>query len=426
MLTVGFLVVAVLILSFGAVSRRIEDTILTPPMVFTAFGLLLCSRVTGWVDIDPESPLIHTLTELTLILVLFTDASRIDLKSLRRDHDIPIRLLGIGMPLTIVFGTLTALALFSGLGFWEALVLAVILAPTDAALGQAVVSSPKVPVRIRQALNVESGLNDGLSLPILLFALSIVGMHDQGQGTSYWFRFIGLQLTLGPLVGIAVGYLGGKLVDRGRDSGWMSESFQSLSAIGLSLMAFAAAELAGGNGFIAAFCAGLTLGNTSRAICGRLFEFAETEGQLLTLLTFMIFGSVMVLPAFDHLSWEAVLYAVLSLTLIRMVPVAISLVGLKLERISVLFLGWFGPRGIASVLLVLVVLEEVSDGRTELIYTVTALTVLLSIYAHGVSAKPAADAYAAHVERHGEERYEAERMPVAEMPVRLPFRGAAD
>ncbi|MHC4433281.1 MAG: cation:proton antiporter domain-containing protein, partial [Planctomycetota bacterium] len=220
--TSAFAVIALFILTFGLVSGRIQKTIISPPMVFVLFGLLVSNRVLGLVEVGAENAFIQTLAELTLVLVLFTDASRIDLRLLRREHDLPIRLLSIGMPLTIISGALLAALIFHVLTFWEAFVLGVILAPTDAALGQAVVSLPKVPVRIRQALNVESGLNDGMTLPFLLLFLSLAGAAEQTQPAGYWVRFAVMQLLLGPLVGIVVGYFGGKLVARGTRSGWIT------------------------------------------------------------------------------------------------------------------------------------------------------------------------------------------------------------
>ncbi|MEE9595579.1 MAG: cation:proton antiporter, partial [Acidiferrobacterales bacterium] len=337
--SLAFIVVAVCILGFGLVSGRLQNSVITPPIVFVLFGLLVSPRALGWVEFELDSRFIHTLAELTLVLVLFTDAARIDLRLLRREHDLPVRLLVIGLPLTIVAGTLVAAVMLDTLTFWEAAVLAAILAPTDAALGQAVVSSERVPVRIRQALNVESGLNDGIALPVILILLSIAGAAEHSQSATYWVQFAALQVILGPLVGIGVGYFGGKLIERAAHIGWINHAFQDLSALGLSLLAFAGAELIGGNGFIAAFCAGLTLGNCSRAICTCLYEFAEAEGQLLTLLIFMVFGALMLPMTLDHFSWMVLAYGVLSLTLIRIVPVVISLVGAGLRWQTVSFLG---------------------------------------------------------------------------------------
>ncbi len=413
----ALLIVAVGILGFGLISKRAQTSILTPPLVFAALGLAV-SR-SGLLDLHLSEDLIHLLAELTLVLVLFTDASRINLGLLRRQHDLPVRLLAVGMPLTVVLGGLAALWLFPGFTLWEAALLAAVLAPTDAALGQAVVSSPRVPVRIRQALNVESGLNDGIALPLVLLLMSAcaAAVSDAG-GAGYWLRFAVLQVTLGPAAGVLVGWLGGRLVERGAQSGWMNHTYQHLAALGLALLAYTGAELAGGNGFIAAFVAGLVLGNTaSERLCECLYDFAEAEGQLLTLLVFLVFGLTMVPGAVDHLGWRTLLYAVLSLTVVRLLPVATSLVGARLSRPTVLFLGWFGPRGIASILFGLLVVRDSALAAREEIFEVVLLTVLLSVVAHGVTAYPGSVWYSRHTE--GMHRQAQEHREVEEMRVRI-------
>lgn len=419
MSNLAFLVVAFAILGFGLISRRLQKSLLTPPMAFVALGWLVSGQELGLLDLRPEGELIHLLAEITLVMVLFTDASRIDLGLLRREHNLPARLLLLGMPLCIALGAVVAGFLFAGrFTFWEAALLAAILTPTDAALGQAVVSSPLVPVRVRQTINVESGLNDGIALPVVLVFLSLCASEVPGKGgASYWLRFGALQVTLGPLVGIAVGWAGGRLVDRAARVGWMNDAFQHLSALGLALLAYATAEQVGGNGFIAAFCAGLLLGNVTKGRCGKLYEFAEAEGQLLTLLVFLIFGAVMVPELAGHLGWRAVLYAVLSLTVIRMVPAALALVGAELRWETVLFLGWFGPRGIASILFGLLVVERSVLAARHEILTVVILTVLLSVAAHGLTAYPAAAWYARRTDRL--DREAAEKREVSEMPLRI-------
>ncbi len=418
-----FAVIAAFILAFGAVSNRLTRTVITAPMVFVAFGLLLGSSGLGLVKADTENPLIHFIAELTLILVLFTDASRINLKQLLREHRIPMRLLGLGLPLTMLLGTLAGVLLLPGWSVWEALVLAIILAPTDAALGQVVVSSERVPVRIRQALNVESGLNDGLALPVLLFFVCLAGATGAGHGesTDNWLKFASMQVTLGPLVGGLVGFAGARLVSWGQSSGWMAKPFQELSALGLALLSFAFAELVGGNGFLAAFCAGLAVGNTGRHLCECLYEFAEAEGQLLALLTFLIFGAVMLPPALEHFNVELALYALASLTLVRMLPVSLSLIGLKLRPATHLFLGWFGPRGIASILYGLLILDQVGLGRREELFSITVLVVLGSVAAHGLSAWPAVNWYASRVKAKADET-RPEHKAVPEMPLRISSR----
>lgn len=415
MQTIGFAVLAFGILAFGLVSGRVRNSILTPPMAFVAFGCLVSEHGLGLLDLHLDGALVHALAEITLVLVLFGDAARIDLALLRRQHDLPVRLLSIGLPLTIVAGTLAGVLLLPGLSFWEAALLAAILAPTDAALGQAVVSSPKVPVRIRQALNVESGLNDGIALPVVLVLFSIACATSQAADVGYWVRFALLQVTLGPAVGAAVGWLGGRTVDVATDRGWMDETFHKLAALGLALLAFSVAELVGGNGFIAAFVAGLVIGNTARSVCA-IEEFAEVEGQLLTLLVFLVFGAMLVPEALHRATGRTVAYAIASLTLVRMVPVALALLGKRLRLDTIGFLAWFGPRGIASILFALLVVEREGGAQHEGLMPVIMLTVLGSVILHGITAAPWANAYARRLAAADEDHAEHDEVPA--MPLR--------
>ena len=413
--TQAFAVIAAGVILFGVVSRRLETSLLTGPMLFSAFGLVIGGAVLGLADLDFGHGFIHGLAEFTLILVLFSDAARIDLRAVKRDHDLPLRMLVLGMPLIIVAGAAAALALPLGLGLWEAALLAAILAPTDAALGQSVVASPLVPARIRQALNIESGLNDGIALPLVLLFACLASATHAVEGDRNWILFGFLQITLGPLTGIAIGWLAAHLIDRAVKSGWMAETYEGPAILGVALLAFAGAELIGGNGFIAAFVAGLVFGNQVRERCGFLFEFAEAEGQLLTLLTFLIFGAAILPEAFGHTGPAVLLYALLSLTVIRMVPIGLSLTGAGLRLPSIGFLAWFGPRGLASILFALFVLEESEMPGSETIMVTVIVTVALSILAHGLSAAPAARWYGGLVKARPDC---AEARPVSEMPTR--------
>ena len=413
--TFGFVAIAAGIILFALFAKRLENTVITPPLVFAAFGLLIGDFGLGWADLTFENHFIHGLAEITLILVLFSDAARIDLKDLRKDHNLPARMLLIGMPLTIIFGTAVALALPLGFSFWEAALLAAILAPTDAALGQAVVSSRFVPARIRQTLNIESGLNDGVALPfVLIFAFLAGAAHAVGSETN-WLLFGAKQVILGPLAGILVGGAGAWLLDLAAKKGWTTEAYEGAAILGLAFLAYSGAELIGGNGFIAAFVSGLVFGNVVRGRCGFIFQFAEAEGNFLVLVTFLIFGAAILPTAFGQLDWAVLLYAVLSLSVIRMIPVAISLIGSGVQRSTVVFLGWFGPRGLASILFALFVLEEVPVPAGARIAIITIVTVALSILLHGLSAAPMSRRYAARVAEMGE----AEEMKaVSEMPTR--------
>jgi len=272
----AYLVIAAFIVFYGIVSKRIQSTIITGPIVFVIFGFCLSTSVSGLVT-DKDHVFINTIANLTLILILFSDASRINLRLFWREGGLPMRLLGIGLPLTILAGVFVGIVIFTGLPFWQAAILATILAPTDAALAQAVINSERVPGRIRQALNVESGLNDGICFPILLLFISLADSSDVQHPASYWMGFVTFQLILGPVVGIIVGYVGGKVVLWAVNKNWMSGNFQRLSIVGLSLMAFFIADLVGGNGFISAFFTGLIFGNVARQVCGPIYEFSPSS-----------------------------------------------------------------------------------------------------------------------------------------------------
>jgi len=403
------------LLLFSLVSGRLQGSVITAPLVFVVFGFLIG---TGGIEIAPiaaDHSAIHLIAEITLILVLFTDAARIDLKGLRQDHNLPVRMLLVGLPLVIVAGTLLATQLFPSFAFWEAALLAALLAPTDAALGQAVVSAKIVPVRIRQAINVESGLNDGIALPAVLLFAALASEGHAVTGAGEWIRFVAFQLILGPFIGVIVGYIGARGLDVAAERRWASESFQGIGILSLAFFTYVTAELIGGNGFIAAFISGMVFGNTIRHPCTFLFEFMETEGQLLMLITFLVFGAVLLPEGLEIVTPLILLYAVLSLTVIRMIPISISLIGARLRLPTQLFLGWFGPRGLASVLFVLLILEETDLPHRGELLSITVVTVALSVLLHGVTAAPFAALYGRLVARKGTCE---ETQAVAELPLR--------
>ncbi len=375
------------------VSARIAKTPLTTPIVFTVVGL-----ATPWIlpslRTQPGNiPLLLHTAELGLVLLLFADASRTDLTILRNIRNLPVRLLSTGMLLTLALGALLAKLVFPHFTFWEAGILAAILAPTDAGLGQVIVSSPNVPMKVRQALNVEAGLNDGLSVPFLLFFIALSG-HAGEQGDTSLGRFILEQLGLGTLVGVLVGLMGGSLLGVAHRRKWMAASWEQLGVVTLPLICMLLSEACAASMFIASFVAGLTV-QVGFPHAGRhSVEFTEEWGQLFNLSVFLYFG-LLVARAWPQFQAEHLIYAVLSLTVIRMIPVAIALWGSGFSKASVVFMGWFGPRGLASIVLGLVYLEQVSHERDEPAIRLTVMvTVLCSIFAHGLSALPGMRAYA--------------------------------
>lgn len=378
---------AIAFLAYALFSKRLAESVLTGPLLFAALGLAIGPQVLGWVELQVSNSAIHLLAEITLVVVLFTDAAGADLNALRRSRSLPTRMLLIGMPLAVVLGTLAARGLFPGWTLWEAALLAAILTPTDAALGQSVTESEDVPKRLRAAINTESGLNDGLALPlVLLFAALASG--DQAAGAMHWIQFVGTQLLLGPVVGITVGLAGGKLIGLALARGWMSEWAEGVAAMAVALATFTLAEAVHGNGFLAAFTGGLAFGRALGRRCRFLFEFQQTEAHILVLVSFTLVGAMLLPAAADHFSLACVAFALFALTVMRMLPIALSLTGLGLEREQIAFLGWFGPRGLASVLFVLVVLEQTKMARNAELLAAVVLTVGLSIVAHGASAAP--------------------------------------
>lgn len=403
------------LLLYSLISGRLQGTIVTAPLVFIVFGFAIGSGGFNLASVDPGNSAIHFIAEFTLILVLFADAARIDIRSVRQDHNLPTRMLVIGLPLTIVAGTIVASKMFPAFSFWEAALLAALLAPTDAALGQSVISTKAVPVRIRQAINIESGLNDGIALPVVLLLAAFAGTAHGGAQASEWVNFGLLQVILGPLAGVVVGYIGARALDEAIERGWANTAFQGIGILSLAVFTYVAAELVGGNGFIAAFVGGMVFGNTIRHPCTFLFEFMESEGQLLMLITFMVFGAALLPEGVAHLNPANFLYALLSLTVIRMIPIVISLVGSGVRLPTQLFLGWFGPRGLASILFVLLILEESDVPHRDELLSITVITVALSALLHGVSAAPLSQLFGRLVDRMGE--CEETKM-VVELPLR--------
>ncbi len=380
---------ALLILGYGIFSKLSEKSIISAPMVFVTVGVIVSFLVGEKWKEGITARWVEPIAQITLILVLFIDASTLDLKALLKDRRLPMRLLFIGLPITMVLGVLLAIPLFPGIDLWPLIMMAIILSPTDAALGLAVVTSEIVPLRIRQAINVESGLNDGIAFPPLLICLAVLAGDSTGEsGFSYWGIFILKQFVYGPLIGGLVGWIGGYLVDISSKRGWMNHTYQRLASIAIAILAYSLAEMFHGNGFIAAFFAGMLLGTRTESIRERIHEFGEAESQALILFIFLLFGMILVPFSFPYWDTSAVIYAVLSLTIIRMLPVAISLLGTELGWGTIGFIGWFGPRGIASVLYLLMVVIELGRDGYEQIYAVITLTVLLSIFLHGITAIP--------------------------------------
>ena len=396
----GLVAIALLVLAYAAFSRRLSGTMITTAMVFVAGGMLASDEVLGWLDPTIGSETVRWVAEATLTVVLFSDASRINLGALRREYVIPVRLLAIGLPLTIVAGALAGVAVLGELVLIEAVLLAIVLAPTDAALGQAVVTDPRVPSRVRQGLNVESGLNDGICVPLLLIAIAIAEATEGAIGDGAAVRLVFEEIGYGCLGGVIAGLAAAAVVRAGVprrlvDSIWL----QTVPVAGAAL-AYGLAVWMGGSGFIAAFVGGAVFGGLRREVGGEVTLFLEETGDLLGAVTFILFGAVMLVPMLDDLSAEVFLYAGLSLTVVRMIPVALAMLGAGAGRPTVAFVGWFGPRGLASIVFAVILVEEADLVHESVLLNAIFLTVGLSVLLHGLTATPLTGRYAAWFAAH--------------------------
>ena len=407
-------IIAASLLLVAGVSRRLTRTSFTPQMAFCLIGVLVGPLVLDEVTSEPTGAAVRTLAETTLAIVLFADASRIKLRVLRREYAVPLRLLGIGLPLTIVLGAVLAVVLFTSLSAGEAVVLAILLAPTDAALGQAVVTEPRLPSRIRQGLNIESGLNDGICVPLLLIALAIADVEDTATSAHHAVAIVAEEIGYGLLGGAAAGIAASAVVALGVRRDLITGTWLQVIPVAGAALAYGIAVALGGSGFIAAFVAGGIFGTLVTAEAEEASRLNEELGGLLGGVTFLVFGAVLLGPALEHVTWRIALYAVLSLTVARMLPVAIAMVGSRAKWQTVGFLGWFGPRGLASIVFAVITVQSAHLTGSQTILRATYLTVGLSVVAHGVSAEPLAKAYARWYETHPPHRRPAmESVPVS-------------
>ncbi len=419
----GLVAIALLVLAYAAVSRRLSGSVITAAMVFVAGGMLVSDEALGWLDPTIESESVRWVAEATLTVVLFSDASRIDLVALRREYVVPLRLLAIGLPLTIVAGALAGVAVLGELTFIEAVLLAIVLAPTDAALGQAVVTDPRVPSRIRQGLNVESGLNDGICVPLLLIAIAIAEADEGALGHGEAFRLVLEEIGYGCIGGVVAGLAAAAVVRVGVPRRLVDEIWVQVVPVAGAALAYGLAVWMGGSGFIAAFVGGAVFGGLRREVGGEVTRLLEETGGLLGAVTFILFGAVMLVPMLDDLTAEIVLYALLSLTLVRMVPVGLAMLGSGARRPTVAFLGWFGPRGLASIVFAVILVEDAHLANETVLLNTIFLTIGLSVLLHGLTAAPFAGRYAAWFAAHP--RDAAPAFESAPAPEQRPHRWAA-
>lgn len=381
-------VFSVFALLYSAVASRLERTPLSGAVVYVAAGMLLGPRFLGFVDFGIEADGLQLLAELALAVCLFADSANADLGVLRRIEALPIRLLLLGLPLTIVAGFGCGWILFDDLQIVEVALIAAMLAPTDAALGKAVVTNARVPGQIRESLNVESGLNDGICVPIILFLIGLCA--GDLDGNSHWESAVMLTVQvigLGAVVGLGLSGLSAMLLRRTTALGWVDGTWLQVPVIALSLTCFSVAQWLGGSGFIASFAGGLLFGGLVRKHRKHLLEAAEGTSDTLAMVTWFAFGTILTTQLFQALTWQVLVYAIASLTVIRMIPVALCLTGKRLSWDSLVFMGWFGPRGLASIVFLVMVIAEETPGHAT-ITSVVSWTITLSVIAHGISANP--------------------------------------
>ena len=383
-------VLALFIFCYSLVAGRVERAAASGPIVFVGAGLLMGPLGLSWFDGSVSNTELRVLADLTLALILFIDAANADLAILKRQFRIPSRMLLFGLPGVIFLGTLTAALLFDALSLFEAAILGTMLAATDAALGKAVVTNKAVPAQIREGLNIESGLHDGMCVPILLVFIALtLGSGAEGGGTMLALELVTREIGIGLVVGLGLTAIGTWALRWCRDKGWVTEIWKQVTIVALAIACFSVAQSLHGSGYIAAFTGGLLFGFRAKDATHRLVLAAEGTGETLALLTWFVFGAAVIGQSIEYFTWEMLVYALLSLTVIRMLPVFLSLSGTGESTASKLFLGWFGPRGLASIVFAIIVInKDVPEGK--FIAMVVVLTVFFSLVAHGVSANPLA------------------------------------
>jgi len=395
-------ILSAFIFIYSLSSRILDKTVLTGAMVFTVFGVLFGPDVLNILTFSVDNAELQLLAELTLALVLFTDAANANLSELKRSFAIPQRLIFVGLPLTILLGFAVGVMIFDSLTFLEIGVLATMLAATDAALGKSVIMNKAVPSRIRESLNFESGLNDGVCVPILFLFLTIsTAQHLQQSTVSLALTLLAKEIGIGLAVRAGMSLLGSWLIVRCHRLGWITEVWKPQIIVALAIACFTLAQSLHGSGFIATFVGGLLFGALAKEHKHELMNSAEGAGETLGLITWVIFGSTVISQSIAHISWPVLIYSILSLTVIRMLPVGLSLIGTRLQTSEKLFIGWFGPRGLATIVFSIIVLNANLPGANTIAIT-AACTIVLSIFAHGISAVPLISVLASRLRRTGE------------------------
>jgi NhaP-type Na+/H+ or K+/H+ antiporter len=371
------LIVGALLGVTAALSGWMRGTVLSISVLSMAAGIAL--GVAGVLDVDADEAWLIVVVELALVVTLFADGLIVEEELLRERWRDPVRALVAAMPITLVLIAVAGLVLFPELSWQEALLLAAVLAPTDPVVTSSVVSSIGVPARVRHALNLESGLNDGLALPFVLVFLALSSGGDAGHEALV----VGLESGLGAVIGAAVGAGSGRLSER-LPGGDMRPRYEGVYALGMALLAFGLAESTIGNGLVATFVAAIMLAVSRPDVPEAFAEFNESVSAVLQVVTFVLFGALIVGTGFAVSAPALAAFVVLVLFVARPAAIAIAFVRSRLSRPETAFVAWFGPKGVASMLFALLVAESQAPDRT-LVFDIASLVVLASIVAHGLT-----------------------------------------
>lgn len=395
---IGLLILLFSVITYAMLAKRLSTTILTAPMVFLGMGYLMSQS--GMIHIGDAHETVYLIAEISLVVLLFLDASQINLRRLKKQRSWPLRMLLIGIPLSILIGTGFAYLFFPHWSWAMLALIAAILAPTDAALGQAVVSNESVPINERQSLSVESGLNDGLALPVILFFASLVAMETGSQVSDIsWLMFGFTQIFVGILVGVGIGWMSGRLFLFSESKETSSSIYEGIGVLALTGISYIMASLLGGNGFISAFVAGLAFGNIVKGHCRFIYQFTESEGQILIWSSFVIIGLGLLPTAIEHLSLPVVGYILVSIFIVRPLAIYLSLLGTKSKTLTRLFMGFFGPRGLATALFALIISKDILGEYGHSIIIVAINAVWISTLIHGIAAAPMAEWYGTKIKK---------------------------
>lgn len=379
-------VLTLLVLGYAVVSALVNRWYVAPALIFVGLGMLFGPFGFNLLAAGPGTEGYTLLAQLALTVILFNQAAKLDPGKAFRRGQVTFRLLVIGIPLTLVLGSLTAAVLLPVLPWWEAVCLAAIVAPTEVALIEALIEDHRVPERVRNALSVESGFYDGFALAVLLAALALASAQTDERPRD-WTWFVVRTELVSLVIGAAVGLLGAVVIAWSRRREWMNDTWAQLATLAVALICFEFGERVHASGFVAAFTGGLAFAVVARRSNTEVSnQVSDAAAQLLELLVFAMFGAFAVIDAWQHTSWRVVLFCAVALFGVRMVAVLVALIRTDLPAYSRLFIGWFGPRGIGTVVLALLVIERGEIQHPDVLAQAGVIAVTLSLVLHSITA----------------------------------------